>query len=164
MGYSAHLIDSDDETRRHCLDDVAHPLTCHVVTSSFVWLSSIVSLVVVGGCGLRRCGCSPLYLGIGIGRGHRLACARGFSYVCCSKATRPLLIVSKKVRADVLSKNMKETAHLIDGDDEMRCHRLDDVARPLTCQVITSTAIVRACFFGVEIGKGREGDYLPVEQ
>ena len=35
------------------------------------------------------------------------------------------------------------TAHLIDGDDEMRRHRLDDVARPLTCHVVTSTAIVR---------------------
>ena len=57
-----------------------------------------------------------------------------------------------------------DTAHLIDSDDEMRRHHLDDVAHPLTCQVVTSTAIVRACFFGVENGKEREGDYLPVEQ
>ena len=35
------------------------------------------------------------------------------------------------------------TAHLMDGDDEMHHHRLNDVARPLTCQVVTSTAIVR---------------------
>ena len=33
---------------------------------------------------------------------------------------------------------MRETAHLIDSDDEMRRHHLDDVARPLTCQVVTS--------------------------
>ena len=37
---------------------------------------------------------------------------------------------------------MRETAHLIDSDDEMRRHRLDDVARPLTCQAVTSIAIV----------------------
>ena len=26
-----HYVDSDDDLRRHCLDDVARPLTCHVV-------------------------------------------------------------------------------------------------------------------------------------
>ena len=85
---------------------------------------------------------------LGFGCGCRLACTCGFSCVCCSKAKRPLLIVSKKVRADMLSKNMKETAHLIDGDDEMCCHHLHNVARPLTCQVVTSTAIVHpfGCF------------------
>ena len=54
----------------------------------------------------------------------------------------------------------------------MRRHRLDDVARPLTCHVVTSTAIVRplgrcrcrariifrACFFGVENGRGGGSD------
>ena len=37
---------------------------------------------------------------------------------------------------------MRETAHLIDSDDKLRRHRLDDVARPLTCHVVTSIAIV----------------------
>ena len=44
--------------------------------------------------------------------------------------------------------NMRETAHLIDSDDEMCRHRLDDVARPLTCQVVTSIAIPRPWGWG----------------
>ena len=36
----------------------------------------------------------------------------------------------------MLGKNVRETTHLIDSDDKMRCHCLDDLACPLTCQVI----------------------------
>ena len=59
----------------------------------FGLLSLIVSLVVVGGRGLRRCRRSSLCVGMGVGRGHRLSCARSFSCVCYSKATWPLLVV-----------------------------------------------------------------------
>ena len=43
-------MDSDDDLRRHCLDDVAHPLTCQIVfipSKRCVFLLSLPSVLVV---------------------------------------------------------------------------------------------------------------------
>ena len=42
-------VDSDDDLRRHCLDDVARPLTCHIVfnlSKRFVFTLSSPSVLV----------------------------------------------------------------------------------------------------------------------
>ena len=57
----------------------------------------------------------------------------------------------------MLGKNMRETAHLIDGDNEMCRHHLDDMARPLTCQVVTSMAIVHPSDCDIVMGVWSNG-------
>jgi len=102
-------VDSDDDMGRHHLDDVAHPLTCHIVIRQCV--------IVVHPCIVIICPCVIIV--------HQLLVTTS------PLATWPLLLVWEKERG------WGGTLTLINmNSDDMCHHHLDDVACPLMCQVI----------------------------